>query len=249
MFEYDKQFTADKLLPEYRHIYEFELQRKDAFGNKQSLAIAIITLVIGAMTVMATSLPETSSICQLLLYIVMCATYLCLGVSIVYLFLASRPRDYSYVASIAKIDETIRSMHQRKLSPDDMASEFNKFLTNRYCEAASCNRILNIRRSKLFVRMLSWLCLGVVFLFIGIGVFAACSITASKPVAKTQIVNGRIQVDPNGPVPVMIMNKGDKVMSDGAEPKEKEPEPIKWPENDKIKENEERPSVETREEK
>lgn len=247
MFEYDRQFAGSRLLPEYEHIYEFEIQRKDNFGNKQSLTIAVMTLVIGGMTVMITSLPQTPSVCRLLLCVTMFLTYLCLGVSIVYLLLASRPCEYSYIASIAKIDETIRSMHERKLSPDDMASEFNKFLVNRYREAGSDNRALNIKKSHLFVKTGFWLWFGVAFWFIGIGFYGVCSITITEPVIRTQIVNSPIQIDPNRPVIVTVINKGDKVMSDNDTPKE--PEPVKWPENDKINENEEKPSGETRKDK
>lgn len=207
MFDYDREFTKDRLLAEYRHVYEFEIERKDNFGSKQSLAIAVITLVIGAMTAMATSLPETASVCRSFLYAVMFLTYFCLGVSIMNLFLAIRPRPYSYLANITRIDETIKLMHQRKLSPEDMESEFNKFLVNRYCETASDNRAFNIKKSYRYVRTITWLHLSIVFLFIGIGLFALCSVKASEPVSKTETVSSPVGVDPDKSVSVTETGK------------------------------------------
>ena len=244
MFDYDRNFTRDRLLAEYKHIYEFEIQRKDNFGSKQSLAIAIITLVIGAMTAMATSLPHTTSICRQFLYGVMCLTYLCLGVSLTYLFLAIKARAYSYLANISRIDEAIRAMHQKKLSPENMAHEFNKFLVNRYRQAASNNRTQNIKKSSLFVRTITWLCASVVFLFIGVGLFAACSLKAGEPISKTQIVDSSIQIHPDNTLSITVTDIGVNTMCDDEKtPKE---EPIPWPENEKINENQEAPSKETR---
>jgi hypothetical protein len=241
MYEYDKHFTNNRLLEEYKHIYEFEIQRKDSFGSKHSLAIAIVTIVIGAMTAMATSLPQTDSLCRSILCTVMVLTYLCLGLSISSLFRAIRPREYRYLANINEIDKAIQSMHHRKLSSEEMSFEFNNFLLNRYCEAASKNRAINNSKLSHFVRATTRLYLSVILLFISIGLFAICSFDANEPIIKTQIVNGTIQIDPNTPVSMIIDSKGDEKMSNGDE-KPKEAEPIEWPENEKINENEEMPA-------
>lgn len=113
-------------------------------------------------------------------------------------------RPYSYIADVTKIDDTIRLMHKKNLSADEMAFEFNKFLTNRYREAASNNRTLNIKKSSLFVRTISWLWSSVVFLFISIGLFVLCSVNATEPLSKTHI-----HVDPNKPFPIEVISKGD----------------------------------------
>jgi len=241
MFEYDKHFTNNRLLKEYKHIYEFEIQRKDSFGSKHSLAIAIITLVIGAMTAMATNLPQADSLCRLILCTLLVLTYLCLGVSISNLFRAIKPREYSYLANIIEIDKAVKLMHQRELSSEEMASEFNNFLVNRYCEAASKNREINNSKLSHFVRATTSLYLSIILLFLSIGLFAICSFDSNEPITKTQIVNSSIHIDPNKPVSMIINSKGDNSMSNGDE-KPKEEEPIEWPENDKINENEEIPS-------
>jgi hypothetical protein len=241
MFEYDKNLLNDRLVEEYKHIYEFEIQRKDRFGSKNSLAIAIVTLVIGAMTAMATRIPQDGSLCRSILCTVMVLTYLCLGVSISNLFRAIRPRKYSYLANITEIDKAIQLMHHRELSSEEMSSEFNNFLVNRYCEAASENRAINNRKLSQFVRATTRLYLSVILLFLSIGLFAICSFDANEPIAKAQLLNSSLKIDPNTPVSMIINSKGDNKMSNGDE-KPKEAEPIEWPENEKINENEEVPS-------
>jgi len=237
MYNYDKNFAKNKLLEEYKRIYEFEIQRKDAFGSKLSIAIAIITLVIGAITAMVTRLPFADSFYRTILYLLIILTYLCLGISLLQLFWVIKPREYSYLADIKKIDNKIRSMHQKNRSSEEMASEFNNFLVNRYCEAASNNRAVNNRKSSHFVKTIIGLYLSVIFLFISIGLFAFCSYGSNDDVSKIQVVSGPIQIDPNRPILISIDNKGDNKMSNG-DKKPEDQETTDWPENDKINESE-----------
>lgn len=197
MYKYDKQFLNGRLLEEYKRIYEFEIQRKDSFSSKQSLAIAIVTLVIGAITAVITNLPPVSSFYRTILYVIIVLTYLCLGFSLLQLFLAIRPREYSYLANINRIDKTIKSMHEKKLSSEDMTFELNNYLVNRYCEAASTNRAMNNNKSSHFVKTIIGLYLSVILLFISIGLFALCSYDVNRHVTKTQVINNSIHIDPN----------------------------------------------------
>jgi len=245
MYKYDEHLANSRLLGEYKHSYEFEIQRKDSFGSKQSIAIALMTLIIGAMTAMITSLSRVDSLWQLILCTILFLTYLCLGWSLLQAFLAIRPREYSYITNIRAIDKTIRSMHDKKLSSEQMAAELNNFLVNRYWEAASVNRRVNNAKSHRFTKALIGLYLSIILLFVSLGLFAICLYCGSEHGAHTQATTG-YPTHSNDPASAIVDTKGDYAMSNG-DKTPKEPEPIDWPENDSINETRSMPPEETSE--
>jgi hypothetical protein len=133
-------------------------------------------------------------------------------------------------------------MHQRNCSSEEMVSEFNNFLVNRYCQAASDNRAINNGKSSHFVKTIIGLHLSVILLFISIGLFALCSYESNEDVSKIQIINSSIRIDPNSTVSQGIDNEGDNKMSNGDDKKPEDPETTDWPENDKINETKDMPS-------
>ena len=105
MFKYDLDVIESTLLDTYHRAYEFEIERKDSFGNKQNFVVAVITLIAGVATALFSKLPVENCIWTNIFYTLLIPTYILLGISLFFLGLALKNRKYSYLSNLKGVDK------------------------------------------------------------------------------------------------------------------------------------------------
>lgn len=204
LFKYEPELIESTLLNTYHRAYEFEIERKDAFGNKQNFIVAVITLIAGVATALLSKLPIESCIWSDIFYFLLIPTYILLGVSLIFLGYALKNRKYSYLSNLQDIDKIVKSLHKPNSSQHiNIANEFNNFLVNRYCEAASHNRENNRIRIGYYTKTLNTLYITVILLFLLIGCFAICQYMDNGKPQQIEITKAVITSLPNSNIKVI----------------------------------------------
>jgi len=201
MFRYNPDVLNDSLVRIYQEAYEFEVQRKDALGNKQSFALAVVTLIVGVAVTLLGQLPSVANSWRPAILLFLMLTYISLGISLLLLWKAAAHRTYSYLSNTANLDAVIQDLHrmnEQKPGTVDISYELTNYLANHYRDAASVNRENNRIRTGYFTRTFVALYVTLLFVYLLIGIVALSRIrqndipsATSKQPSEIQSINAK----------------------------------------------------------
>lgn len=172
--EYDLDIVKRCLLPLYESVYKFEIERKDAINSRLSFPIAILTLLLGAITFFIKDLPtfENNVYCYIFYSF---AFFLVTSIFYsIYLFVRSLfGYRYAYLRPLGMIDKVVRDLkkYNEKVEKDKRANienELSVFLLEQYCSSSDINRDLNKKKTGYFRKTLKALVASALFLLLSL---------------------------------------------------------------------------------
>lgn len=172
--EYDPNVVKSCLLPLYESVYRFEIERKDAINSRLSFPIAILTLLLGAITFLIKDLPNFENNIYCFFFYFFAFLLVISFLYSIYLFVRSLfGYRYAYLRPLGTIDKVVRDLkkYNEKVKADkkaDIKNELSVFLLEQYCESSDINRDLNKKKTGYFRRTLKALVASALFLFLAL---------------------------------------------------------------------------------
>ncbi|MFC1460962.1 hypothetical protein ACFLQR_00395 [Verrucomicrobiota bacterium] len=229
---YDFDFAKNTLLPLYDKAYHFEVQQKNTINSRLNFPIAILTLVLGALTILLKDLPRTNDNTSCVIFFITFTTVIPSLISTLYFFAHSIfGYKYDYVKSTGTIDSIVRSLKtyndkEENTKKRNIEKELIFFLLNQYKISADDNREANIRKSMYLRKTLISLFISGICLMVAVGAYFFGTVNVPEEIHKVQIINSKEEV----------------IMFDDEDKPEKDEENITWPaEPDKIHEADAKP--------
>lgn len=193
---YDKEIAANKLLPFYEGVYKFEMERKDAVNARLNFPIAILTLIVGAITFFLKDIPKIdTSVTSKFFYTLIILSIPSLIATFYFFARAVFGYKYAYLRPLGVIDNIVRKL--KRYNSDfknvhnkrDIEHEITVFLLDQYQVATDINGDLNKKKLGYFRRTLIGLFITVIFLCLSIIPFVILKYSDSDDIQKVQITN------------------------------------------------------------
>ena len=158
---YDPVFASEVLLPLYEKFYFFEIRRKEEINARLNVPIAIMALIVSAISFFFRSKPsfEHGIIFGILFYFFLVILGVSLSFALYYFWRMIFGYNFRYVKSLHEIDKTIKKLGKfnERVSGNrkrDIEHELNVFLIEQYRDSQLVNKSINKQKSGYFVRLL-----------------------------------------------------------------------------------------------